>query len=344
MAFARPTALWLLLMMPIIAVMVIFSWVIYKRFISAQAARNFLFKSKLPSIKGRFFGAAVLLIGLAAAIIGLADPYYLMPVTKKIYRNVRIIFCLDVSRSMAFAEDIKPNRLAAAKEEIKDAYNSLEGIYEVGLIPFAGDPNLFYAPISSSGKIFLTMLAEADAETVFSQGSDLLGVFEGLNFIANNKSFPKEGINLAIILSDGGKEEGFFVDKTQLAKSVGLLQKKNFKVYTIGVGLSSPTPLMDRDFEGNFRGFWTNRETQQIYYSELDDDILKQIAQWGNGEYFPFFERGKLKQIITDIILANRILDKEKIKYEPLFIKHWLFALAAVMIWASFMINKKIWR
>ena len=352
MLFAEPMRLWLLLILPVVFGLMILSWRIYIQAIKSSWINNFFSQSRLPPIGHRFFGGMIFVITLALVVAGLARPYYLVPVTEKIYRNVRIIFCLDVSLSMSRAEDIKPNRLVAAKKEIREAINSLDGIYEIGLIPFAGDANTFYCPISFSRDSFLAMLEEVGEESVTVQGSDLVNVLaHGLVIIIDRMIAEKgenwqTGVNLIIVLSDGGKEENFSMDLAQLEKAVKDISKY-FKIYAIGVGTPKPTPLVKRNWAGNFEGFMADPITKKIYYSELDESVLRKIGNWGgekdNG-YERFEKEGQLKNKIREIILKNRILRNEKITYEEKFIGQWFFAVAAVMIWIHAMMNRIIGR
>ena len=352
MSFAEPTRLWLLLLLPILLGLMIFSWRIYSRAVKSSWINNFFSRSKLPPSRRRFFGGMIFLMALALVIAGLARPYYLSPVAEKIYRNVRIVFCLDVSLSMSRAEDIKPNRLAAAKKEIQEAINSLDGIYEIGLIPFAGDANTFYYPLSFSRNGFLAMLEEVSEEAVTVQGSDLVNVLaHGLVMIIDKMLTDKNqnwqnGVNLIIVLSDGGKEENFSIDLAQLEKAVKNISRY-FKIYAVGVGSPKLTPLVKRDWAGNFEGFMADPVTKKIYYSELDEGVLKKIADWGgqkgNG-YERFEKEGQLKNKLREIVLQNRILENEKVTYEKEFISQWFFAAAAIMIWAHIMMNKTIFK
>lgn len=296
--------------------------------------------SHLPSLKKRIMASSALLLGFAAAIFGLADPHWPVRASDPVYKNVRIFFLLDVSRSMSAAKDIQPNRLLAAKKEIGDFYESLGGLYEVALVPFAGEANTFYCPPSKNRHNFLSVLKDVNEDSVNAQGTDLVAALGGLKELVERKKIGKEAVNLAIILSDGGKEEGFTINREELVQHMRALAEKGFKIYAFGVGGAEKTPLVITDSGGNFVGYWKN-ENGEIMYSEIDEEILQLIAERGNGKYANFSEKEKLKLELQEIVKENRILEEEKTKYEMKPLRPWLFAAAALLIILAILPNKK---
>ena len=160
MKFLEPDRLWLLVCLPIILLLFIRSWTSFSKFVNSPKANCFLFRSNLPNQWMRIMGGLMFVLAMASVIVGLAKPYYLVPVSKKEYLNVRIIFLLDVSLSMNFAEDVSPNRLAASKEWIADFYKSLD---ESGY-----NRDVRINPISQKGLSILNELAEFDNPTISS--------------------------------------------------------------------------------------------------------------------------------------------------------------------------------
>jgi hypothetical protein len=296
--------------------------------------------SRLPSLKKRILASSALLLGFAAAIFGLADPHWPVRASDPVYKNVRIFFLLDVSRSMSAAKDIQPNRLLAAKKEIADFYESLGGLYEVALIPFAGEANTFYCPPSKNRHNFLSVLKDLNEDSVRAQGTDLTAALGGLKELAERKKIDKEAINLAILLSDGGKEDGFTINREELSQHLAALAKKEFKIYAFGVGGPEKTPLIITDSGGNFVDYWKD-QNNAIMYSELDEEILQWIAERGSGKYANFSEKEKLKLELQNIVKENRILEEEKTKYEMEPLRPWFFATAALLIILAILPNKK---
>jgi len=280
-------------------------------------------------------------VASTSIIIGLAKPYYLVAVLEKEYLNIRLVFMLDVSLSMRFAEDVKPNRLAASKDWIENFYKSLGGVYEVALIPFAGDPNTFYCPLSRNQSTFLTLLKEADFESAMSSGTDLANAFSGLSsLVKNDNSKWQNGLNLIVVLSDGGKEDDFLINRNLLQKEINNLREKKFEIHALGLGGEVPAPLIKRSSDGNPVGFVTDNNKQTLY-SQLDEDILKKIAFQGGGQYRNFNQREELSKILSEMVIKNRMADKERPVYQSAPIQHWFFAFAAILIWTMIILSAR---
>ena len=85
-----------------------------------------------------------------------------------------LMIVLDVSRSM-LAEDVVPNRLARAKNDIKDLVQVLqkEGGHRLGLVVFAGQASL-QCPLTLDYGFFLQQLNQVGPHTV-TRGGTLIG-------------------------------------------------------------------------------------------------------------------------------------------------------------------------
>ncbi len=331
MIIINPLAFWLLLTIPIILYVITISWKIFDQFLKSNASNNYLYQSNIPSWQSRYVTTFVLLFSYALIIIALAQPCILKRSSETVYKNVRLFFLLDVSLSMSFAEDIKPNRLAAAKKEIKQAVNELDGVYPMCLIPFAGVANSNYCPLTTSKSGFFDMLNEADFDVVEVNGTNVSSAFTVLNDIGKKYKY---GVNLCVLISDGGKEDGVNINFIELNKILTELKNSNFKIYTVGIGLSNPTPLISR-INGEFLGYYKDEKGNTLY-SSLDENTLKKI-----GQYARYEGNGELAGTIKDVITKNRIVDKQEVKYENVIISSWFYGLAAVLLFGYRFVNYK---
>src|SRR5581483_3749480 len=118
--------------------------------------------SNIPGWTRRYVACFLYMLALVSTVVGLAESSIMVEAKDKEYSNIRIIFLVDVSRSMVYAEDVPPNRLEATRKQIKDFYDSLDGIYEVSILPFAGDVNPYFCPFTKSKGSFNSMLKEMD--------------------------------------------------------------------------------------------------------------------------------------------------------------------------------------
>jgi Ca-activated chloride channel family protein len=92
----------------------------------------------------RYIAPALFLLALAALCFGLARPKVNTLVPSQ---QATVIIVIDVSGSM-HATDIKPSRLAAAQNAVRTFLDHAPKQLRVGLIAFAGDPNVA-APVTT---------------------------------------------------------------------------------------------------------------------------------------------------------------------------------------------------
>lgn len=331
--------------------------------------------ARFPSWRRRvvwwlFLGSAIFLV-----VVALMVPEKISMDSDRVFEGVRITFIFDSSDSMPKAEDVKPNRLLAGKELVKDMVEvltrdaELKGRYFLALIPFAGSAQPFFVPFTTSREELLSSLEEIDEKTVTKQGTSLwagIKSFEELLFWYRPR---QDTVDIAFVISDGGKEEGregerkmlpeAFRDLNFLTKNTGnLLEGKegvqsaiNWKmvVNTIGVGAvevdrqgirtAKPTELVIRDKSGNFMGFYRldpNNSRSEVLKSRLDEEILQFVAGLGGGEYSHFSEREKIYDLLKKLVLSHRrILDEiSHPSYEPMF--NWFLAPALVIFYFLF--------
>ena len=137
MSFGAPIWFWALLVIPVLALL-------FARAEQRGIARlrEFVSPRLLPQLAAtvnrsrRVFRFALLMLGLALAIVSLARPQwgYLYEDVKR--KGLDLLFAVDTSRSM-LSNDVQPNRLERVKLAAQDLVNQLQGD-RVGLIAFAG--------------------------------------------------------------------------------------------------------------------------------------------------------------------------------------------------------------
>lgn len=334
MGFERAWILWAFLIMPVLFFLFMRSWNKFSSF-------NFsLFHANSPSFRQRVSIGWIRLFAIALVILGIAEPYVFVASGKRLYKDVRLIFLVDVSRSMTMTEDVLPNRLEAAKKEISLFFDSLEGNYDTAIIPFAGAPNVYYCPLTNSRQVIDLHVKELNEVYAPALGTDLVKVFDEYKHFAEIEKINKGGINLVILLSDGGKHESSNVDRNKLLNLVRNLALKNNKVYTVGVGTTELVPLVIRDEKGDFVNYLTTTDGT-IFRSELDEELLKKIAEVGNGEYVNFKSKRKLSSFLEQIIIENRRSAGKVVEYEKFYLHSYLFAFSVILIFIAFIYNRR---
>lgn len=330
MKFENPEYLQLFWLLPAVGFFYLLSWKMYWQWQKALEKKPHQFQTKLPSWPLRFFKAFGYCLGLALIVLALADPYYQKPVPENVYKGVRVYFLVDVSKSMVSAEDVPPNRLEATKKELEDFRASLDGDYEFAIIPFASFASSYYFTPAVSKPAFIDGVRELDDDIFFYQGTDLIGAFIGLKEMVDGFGFNKEDVNLVVLLSDGGKEESFAVNRIDLQNAIHDVTKFDFKVYACGVGGLQPAPLIERNDRGEFISYMKDGAGKR-YYSVLDEDILKAVADWGDGRYFRFENQGDLGKNLKLVIEENRQLKEVRTHYDKTSLRFW-FLLSAIVI------------
>ena len=271
--FENPQYLYWLLIIPVfVAVYVlvrIWSKKQFERFASIKL-RGYLaptFSSSRANIKFVIFTLV-----LALLIIGAANLQSGSKMEKVKREGIDIFLCVDISNSM-HAEDIAPNRLERSKQAISKLISKLGGD-RIGVIVFAGNAYV-QLPITTDYSAAKMFLSTVDTDLIPTQGTEIGRAIE-----LAVKSFGENEHNKAIIIISDGEdhENGEAVKAAQEAAKLGI------KLYTIGMGLDEGAPIPLYNQYGKRIGYKKDKE-DNIVITKLDDHILRQIAEIGNGIY-----------------------------------------------------------
>ena len=269
MKFASPEYLYLLIVLPLLLAVYIYSN--YKRNKNLRLYGDVqLLKSLMPDVSVyrpsiKFW---LSLVALALIIVALARPQFGSKKETITRQGIEAVIALDISNSM-MAEDIAPNRLEKAKKIISRLIDKFEND-KVGLIVFAGDA-FVQLPITNdfiSAKMFLETISPA---LISRQGTDIGGAIS----LAMKSFTTTEGIGKAIVLiTDGENHEGGAEEAAKLAADKGM------NVYVLGIGSLEGAPIpadgsndYRRDKEGN------------VVVTKLNEQMAQAVAQAGNGAY-----------------------------------------------------------
>ena len=267
--FADPNALYLLIILPFVAI-----FYFYSNYRRTKRLRKYgdpeLLSMLMPEASAHrpVFKFWVLWIALGLSIVMLARPQFGTRLEKVKRSGIETIIALDISNSM-LAEDVVPSRLEKAKSLISRLVSNFNDD-KVGLIVFAGDA-FTQLPITSdyiSAKMFLESITPS---LISSQGTN---IGEAIRLAI--KSFtPQEKVGRAIIvITDGENHEGGAVEAAKEAASKGM------KVFVLGIGSpdGSPIPLEgSNDYRKDNQG--------NIIVTRLNEQMCREVAQAGNGVY-----------------------------------------------------------
>jgi Ca-activated chloride channel family protein len=291
MIFEHPSYLYfLLLLIPIAA------WYIWKRkkyTANLQVSSTEVFKNVPKSYKYYLLHLPfVLRMGvLALIIIVLARPQTTDNWLDKDVEGIDIVMALDISGSM-IAEDLKPNRLEAAKA-VRTEFLSSRPNDNIGLVIFAGE-SYKLCPLTTDKKTLVNLMGTIKDGMMDNDGTAIgMGLANAVNRLKDSQAKSK----VIILLTDGTNNRGEIdpLTASELAKAYGI------RVYTIGVGTKGEAPYPVQTIFGI---------QKQMVPVEIDEETLGAIAEKTGGHYFRATNNNSLKAIYNDIDK----MEKTKIK------------------------------
>ena len=213
-----------------------------------------------------------LLLGLSFLVIALANPKIGTKLETVKREGVDIVFAVDVSKSM-LAEDIAPNRIEKAKRLVSEIINQLASD-RIGIIAYAGQayPQLPITTDYSAAKMFLRSM---NTDMLSSQGTAINSAIELATTYYNDADQTNR---ILFIISDGeDHSEGATLDAVEGAVLNGI------RIFTIGVGKPKGAPIPIKR-NGIVESLKKNSEGE-VVISKLNEMVLSDIAQKGNGQY-----------------------------------------------------------
>ena len=279
--FAQPAFFWLFGLIPL---MILF-YFLYLRKKTSQLTYSGLdvFTGIKKSLRQQlqlmpFF---LKLFAFALAIVALARPQSTSSGQNVTTEGIDIIMALDISSSM-LAEDLKPNRIEAAKKVAEDFIDSRPND-RIGLVVFGGE-SFTQCPLTTDHSVLKNLFAGIQSGIL----ADGTAIGEGLATAVNRIRKSTAKSKVIILLTDGVNNIGAIAPETagEIAKTFGI------RVYAIGVGTRGMAPY---PFKTPFGIQYQNMEVQ------IDEKVLQQIASETDGKYFRATNATKLKEIYDSI-------------------------------------------
>jgi len=204
--------------------------------------------------------------------------------------GIDIMMALDVSGTM-LAEDLKPNRLEAAKEVATDFVINRPND-NIGLVVFAGE-SFTQCPLTTDHAVLVNLFQSVKFGLIEDGTAIGLGLANCVNRMKDSPTKSK----VIILLTDGSNNRGDITPQTaaEIAKTFGI------RVYAVGVGSHGQARVPVQTPYG----------TQYMMMdSEFDEVTLRNIAQTTGGEYFRATDNKSLRRIYEQIDQ----LEKSKIR------------------------------
>ena len=345
LVFLPPERFWFSFLLLLLVIPIVWEWRKRKKVLSSDEIKLYLSTSRIPTARKRVCWWIAFAAAAGFLVAAYANPERTVTDWERVFEQVRITIILDISRSMKKAEDVEPNRLEAAKDVVRNLAAALEsdpelkGKYKLALIPFSGAALPYYLPFTVSRSEFLSHLESLGTETIAKRGTSLWAALLAYDeLLLANPSRDAKTIDLGILISDGGKEEGK-KERALLPQAASDLRdpyraahflssgeriivrqrehRRNVVLSTVGIGMAEPVPLKERDKAGNFMGYQHLIEgdpKSPVDTSTLDEEILKELAKAGGGQYRHFTDRETIFKEFKTLILAHR-LEADKIPY-----------------------------
>ena len=225
--------------------------------------------------------------------------------------GIDILISLDISSSM-LAEDFRPNRLEASKEV---AMQFIDGRPDdrIGLVIFSSEAFL-QCPLTVDHNVLKSFFGQVKSGMI----TDGTALGDGLGLSVAHIKKSKAVSKVIILLTDGINNTGSLDPLTaaEIAKKFGV------RVYTIGVGSMGKAPY---PFQTSFGIQYQSIDVQ------IDEKLLKEVAETTGGKYFRATNKKKLEEIYNEI---NK-LEKSKIdvtRFQNKKDEYFVFILAALCL------------
>lgn len=200
--------------------------------------------------------------------------------------GIDVMMAIDVSTSM-LAEDLKPNRLEAAKDVAAEFINGRPND-NIGITLFAGE-SFTQCPLTVDHAVLSDMIHNVKCGFIEDGTAVGMGIANAVTRLKESKAKSK----VIILLTDGTNNKGDISPLTaaEIAKSFGI------RVYTIGVGTNGVAPYPIR----------VGNTVQYVNVPvEIDEKTLTQIAGTTDANYFRATSNSKLKEVYEEIDKLER--------------------------------------
>jgi Ca-activated chloride channel homolog len=278
--FEWPLVLLALLVVPVLVAV----YLIRERRRTAFAA-SFANPALLPNVTDRAPGRRrhvpliLLLLGLAAIVLGVARPHATVSVKRE---EATVVLALDVSRSMK-AKDVPPTRLDAARRAAKTFVGKVPQKFRVGVVSFATRAAVGVAPTEDRNLVEASLDSLAPGEGTAIGDAVVLSTQLGQGRRLEDGTAPPRSV---LLISDGTRDGGAVSPQAaaRRAKRLGV------PVYTVLVG--TPDGVVEETLTGGFR--------QRIRVPP-SPDTLREIARLSGGEFFTATDAEGLARVYEEL-------------------------------------------
>jgi Ca-activated chloride channel family protein len=327
-SFAHPWVLWLLLLLPLLALLrgrlggtpgILFSSTSLVLAVGRQR------RSRAGALLSSLVLAAMTLL-----IVALARPQFGRTLEHVTASGVDIMLALDVSGSM-IAEDYtigssRANRIDVVKKVTQQFIESRPND-RIGIIAFAGRPYLV-SPLTLDHDWLIRNLDRVKIGLV----EDGTAIGSGLASAVGRLKDRDSKTKIIVLLTDGANNAGKVQPLTaaEAGKALGI------KIYSVGAGSKGPVPVPMKDPFG--------RTVYQKVVFDFDEKLLEQIAKIGEGKYFRAADTRSMDATFREIdrLEKTKIEVEKTADYRDLFTP--LLVVAALLVATEAFLSQTLWR
>jgi Ca-activated chloride channel family protein len=330
MIFGAPQWFWALLILPVLVALFVRG---ERR--ALLRLREFVSERLLPSLartvdrRRRNFRFALVLVGLALAIMALAQPRWGYTYDDAKRKGLDLILAVDTSRSM-LSNDVPPSRLERVKLAAQDLINELQGD-RVGLVAFAGRAFL-QAPLTIDYDAAVEAINDLDTNTIPEGGTN---ISEAIDLAMRTFGKSAIGNRALIIFTDGEELSGDAAKTAKAAEDAGV------RIFTVGVGTPEGS-LIPINGEGGGTAF-VKDSNGQVVKSKLDEKRLKEIAESTSGFYLHLEDGPRtMKKLFNEGLVKMQAGDIDaRLSRRPIERYLWPLGAALCFLAASFLMRER---
>jgi Ca-activated chloride channel family protein len=223
----------------------------------------------------RHLPVAILLVALAAMVVGVARPHATVSVPRE---EATVILAIDVSRSMA-AKDVTPSRLGGARAAANAFLRKVPEKFRVGVVSFASRAVVAVPPTADRSLVRAALAALRPGEGTALGDAIALSAQLGQRERTADGTSPPTAV---LLISDGTRMGG----RTTPQASSQRARSQRIPVYTVVLGTENGT--VEQTLTGGFR---------QIVQVPPSPDTLRQVAQTSGGLFFTVKNDARLRDV-----------------------------------------------
>lgn len=280
--FAYPGFFWLLLLVPVM---------IYWYYSRQRKQRGFMQVSSLAGLKGlpvswkvrfRPLLLALRILAFIALVTALARPQTSNTSENIDSEGIDIVLSIDISGSM-LAEDLRPNRMEAAKKVAMDFVDKRISD-RMGLVIFSGE-SFTQCPITTDHAVLKNQIMQIKSGMLQDGTAIGMGLATSVDRLRNSQAKSK----VIILLTDGVNNTGLVDPLTALE----IAKAFKIRVYTIGVGTYGKAPFPMTMPDGSVQ--------MQMQDVQIDEPLMKKISHETGGKFFRATNTNDLQNIYMEI-------------------------------------------